>query len=108
MVPLRRDSAPIPQSSIDERESMSSLYQNSTISEVRSKQTIKKETIITNLMNKLDYEEDLRSIIELKLKNGSTMNSSQTFTKEKKNQSYMTDFTDENNQQSLLSKLKQC
>ena len=91
MVPLRRDSAPIPQSSIDERESMSSLYQNSTISEVRSKQTIKKETIITNLMNKLDYEEDLRSIIELKLKNGSTMNSSQTFTKEKKNQSYMTD-----------------
>lgn len=108
MAPLRRDSIPMPQSAMDERESMSSIYQNSTYSDVRSKKTLKKQTIITNLMNKLDHQEDLRSIIELKLRNGSTMNSSQTFAKQKKNQSYLTDFTDENNHQSLVSKLKQC
>jgi hypothetical protein len=40
-------------------------------------------------MNKLDHEEDLRSIIELKLKTGS---SSTQLHKEKRNQSYITDF----------------
>ena len=40
-------------------------------------------------MNKLDNEEDLRSIIELKLKTGS---SSTQLHKEKRNQSYITDF----------------
>jgi hypothetical protein len=58
-------------------------------------------------MNKLDHEEDLRSIIELKLKNGSTSNLSLPL-KEKRNQSYITDFTDESHQNGpLLSKLKQ-
>lgn len=54
---------------------------------------MKKETIISNLVNKLDYEEDLRSIIEMKLKNGSNT-VSQVLGKDRKNQSYLTDFTD--------------
>ena len=42
---------------MDERESMSSMYQNSLLSnDSKSKLTIKKEAIMTNLMNKLDHE----------------------------------------------------
>ena len=71
---------------------MSSMYQHSLMSsDSKSKLTIKKETIMTNLMNKLDHEEDLRSIIELKLKNGANM--SQFSVNQKKNSSYITDFT---------------
>lgn len=59
MAPLRREAAStmIPQSLLDERESMSSICQNSLFgSDSKSRHTLKKETIITNLMNKLDYE----------------------------------------------------
>ena len=72
---------------------MSSMYQHSLLSsDSKSKLTIKKETIMTNLMNKLDHEEDLRSIIESKLKNG--VNSSHLTAYQKKNCSYITDFTE--------------
>lgn len=61
-------------------------------------------------MHKLDHEEDLRSIIESKLKSGSNsiLNSSyQPHLKEKRNQSYITDYTEDQNQQ-LALKLRQC
>jgi hypothetical protein len=60
MVPLRRDSISTqfahPQSLVEERDSISSVYQNSLFcSDSKSKQTLKKEAIITNLMHKLDH-----------------------------------------------------
>ncbi len=75
MAPLRRESfsTQLQPNLIEEKETTSSVYQNSLFSsQSKSRQSLKKEAIITNLMNKLDHEEDLRSIIELKLKTGSS------------------------------------
>jgi len=90
---------------------MSSMYQPSLLSssDSKSKLTIKKEAIMTNLMHKLDHEEDLRSIIELKLRNGNNMSSiSSQQLRDKKNSSYITDFTEEHQSHIVASKLEQC
>jgi hypothetical protein len=70
------------------------------------KQRPGREAIITNFMQKLDHEEDLRSIIESKLKNGPP--SSTCFSKDRRNQSYITDFTEEGTNSAVTAKLKQC
>ena len=91
--PLRRES--FVQSNFgmgEEKDSMTSIYRTSLCSDSKSKQTMKKEAIINNLVHKLEHEEDLRSIIELKLRNGS--NVSCQLSKDKRNQSYLTDFTE--------------
>lgn len=84
---------------------MSSYYQNSV---VRSEQKVRqgREAIITNFMQKLDHEEDLRSIIESKLKNGPP--STSCFSKDRRNQSYITDFTEEGNASAVSAKLRHC
>lgn len=85
----------LPHSILEDRDSASEYYRNSMLrrdsKDSKGRPDIKKEAIITNLMNKLDHEEDLRSIIESKLKSGLT--SSQCYSKDKRNQSYITDFT---------------
>lgn len=63
---------------------------------------MRKEVIITNLVNKLEHEDDLRSIIESKLKNGQPVH------RDRKNQSYLTDFTEEAGSSSMAQKLRNC
>lgn len=56
MVPLRRDGSGVAPSQcfIEDRESLSSIYQQSLLSnDNKNRQEIKKEAIISNLVNKL-------------------------------------------------------
>lgn len=75
---------------------------------------------MTNLINKLEHEENLRSIIESKLRSGQGYNytgkdqKNQSYlsdlsAKERKNQSYLFEITeDSNNNYNNTQKLKEC